>query len=426
MNTTVGFARVRVALSLTMTLAIAAALFSPATAQADDAARPSTGVAGSIASSESDVIQTAVDLYNAIGSEPGNFAFSPLSVAVATAMLYAGASPDAAAEIAAAMRFPPSSELDAILSEQLRRLQDRVAHWSEISIGNWMWVDDECRVDPRYARILSQAYGATAEAVDFGAGAEGAAARINERIAAETHGRIPKVISPEEMSRPDRLVLANTLYLLAAWQHPFSERKTTPSAFHRESGMKVDVPTMHMNVVLPYFEDEQVQVLQLPYQATGLSMWIALPRKGQRLSDLEADLGPELLRQWRSRMSRDHTVEIALPRFTIETSTDLRRVLPKLGIRSIFDSNRSSFPRVCRGEGLYVSAADHHVFLGVTEHGTEAAAATVYKLSWGMSGVEPKNVRFHADHPFLFILHDDASGAVLFMGRVADPTERMD
>jgi serpin B len=371
------------------------------------------------------VVQGATEfglaLYKEMAPREGNIVVSPLSVSIATAMLGAGAEGETQAEIAAASRFGlPEETLHSQLGALLDELDKRVSRWADLSFANGVWVDSRCTPLPDYKRLLAQYYGAVPETVRFAQEPEKTCARINGFVSERTRGKISSVVAPDMFSDLTRLVLANTVYFLAAWEHMFWEQNTKRESFHLLSGGSVSVDMMHRKVTSRYYEDDSVQVLELPYQGSGLAMLVVLPSPAQDLADLEARLTPSLLSGWVGGLTH-RGVDIAIPRFEVSDQINLIPLLRSMGMNRAFVRGSAELPGLCNDPDLYVDLASHHATLGITEKGTEAAAATVYKATLGAEWDPDAVVPFRADRPFLFIVEDMERGTILFMGRLANP-----
>jgi len=363
--------------------------------------------------------QFALEFYRRVAQDGGNAVVSPLSVSVASAMLSAGARGSTEAEIARALDFGlPQPELHAAFRDLLSELQSRVAR---LVIAGGVWVDDECAIVPAFSDLLSSDYGATMEAVDFGEAPSEAARSINEWVTRETQGKIPTVVDPSMFSNLTRLTLVSTVYFLAAWEHSFPIGDTQEEPFHHLDGAATDAPMMHRSCWVPYYEDEAVQVIALPYQGSDLSLVVFLPRADSDLVAIEEQLSPDLLSKWIEGLS-PRGVEVSVPRFESMCRVDLVPVLTDLGMKRAFLFGEADLTGVCLGRDLFVSGAKHAVTLGITERGTEAAAATVYVITEGVERQPEEFVEFRADRPFMYMVRDMLQGSILFMGRVTDPT----
>jgi serpin B len=262
--------------------------------------------------------------------------------------------------------------------------------------------------------------------MDFIGAADAERARINAWVEAQTEQRIRNLLQPPHVTSATRLVLVNAVYFLGKWLHQFEGWATRDAIFH-VPGNAASVPTMHQVESFRYAEDARVQVLEMPYEGGDLAMTIALPRARDGLPAVEAALDEATLGRWATALAaRD--VDVYLPRFEIrDAEIPLTEMLRAMGMSLAFDTTHADFTGIANGptanERVAISAVVHRAFVKVDEEGTEAAAATAVAMVAGAAppqNVEPPVV-FRADHPFLFMIRDVRSGAVLFLGRMEDP-----
>lgn len=378
---------------------------------------------GSLALAESNA-EFAVELYRTSSAGQGNVAVAPLSVSTTLAMIYAGARGETEAEMARVLRFElEQPALHAAFARLQQTLDSRaMTGVLELTSANGLWLRRGFDLLPDYVSLLSTSYGSEVRRADFAHSYSTARDSINSWIASETHGRIRDVIAPAPPpGGPLVLILVNAVYFKGLWQNQFQAKYTAPGRFRPELGQSVEADFMNRTSRYRYFEDELAQVLELPYVGDELSMLIALPRDGTSLHDLERALSRGRIDGWADSLAGQEVV-VSLPRFTIEFGLDLLSKLSAMGMPSLFEYGRADLSGMCTNPELFISRADHHVFLDVNEMGTEAAAATIAYGTLGASWGEP--VRFVADHPFLFVVRDDETGSILFLGRVANPAEQ--
>jgi serpin B len=221
------------------------------------------------------------------------------------------------------------------------------------------------------------------------------------------------------------MVLANAMYLSAGWYTPFDESATAPEIFHSPAG-DVSVPTMHLTQNLPLSDIGGARLLKLPYREDGLAMVLILPSARNGLAALEARMSIAQIAALSDRAS-SRRVSLSLPRFRVTGGTlPLRDTLRALGMTRAFEPATADFTAISNpanaGERLFIENAYHQVFIDVCERGTEAAAATVVVAAERtMSPNQEEPVNFTVDRPFMWLIRDERSGAVLFMGRVTDP-----
>lgn len=218
-------------------------------------------------------------------------------------------------------------------------------------------------------------------------------------------------------------MLVNAIDFQAEWSLRFYKEMTSQRAFQSPGGAH-DVPTMHRTFEASYAEADGHQLLQLPYFGGTMSMLVVLPRRGTALAELEAQLANDKVESWvRSLGARE--VSVALPKFKIEPASplSLKAALSELGMQHAFDENAADLSGMVdttkTDKRLFLDDLVHKATVIVDEHGTEAAGATAMLVA--VAAAAPRQpVPFEADRPFLFFVRDNASGAVLFMGRVED------
>jgi serpin B len=224
-----------------------------------------------------------------------------------------------------------------------------------------------------------------------------------------------------------RLVLVNAIYFLGDWASPFTRGATRPAPFHTSPSAKVDVPTMHQTETFGWMQGDGFQGLALPYERGGFSMLVLLPDAVDGLAALEDGLSPDALDRIVATLAPTR-VAVALPKFEVNPARtiSLSPLLRDMGMSTAFDRGRADFAGIADPpdprERLFISDVFHKALVRTDEEGTEAAAATAVPMMRVGSAMPSRPVPFIADHPFLFLIRDNASGLVLFMGRVSDPS----
>jgi serpin B len=263
--------------------------------------------------------------------------------------------------------------------------------------------------------------------VDFRRGAEAARAEINRWVSDRTKGRISDVLAPGSPDGGTRLVLVNAVYFKGKWRVPFDKDRTRDETFFLENGGEVRVPLMHQSEHVGYRQGPGYQAITLPYQGTDLSLLVLLPDRRDGLGDLETKLSAAMINEC-LQVRGTSQVELFLPRFTITWGTvELGDALATLGMRLAL-TREADFSGVNGRappdeESLFLSSVFHKAFVDVNEEGTEAAAATAAEMiASGLYSRPPPVPIFRADHPFLFAICDGKTGAIIFLGRMLDPT----
>jgi len=367
----------------------------------------------------------AMDLYGRLRSQDGNLFFSPYSISTALAMTYGGARGETAKQMAQTLHFDlPTDKLHpafAGLEASLNAVQQKGQ--VKLAVANSLWPQKGYVFRPDYLALCQKYYGTSITPVDYKGDTETARKTINDWVEQKTNKKIVELLKPGVLKALTRLVLANAIYFKGTWDSPFETRITTGQPFHSSSTRTVTAPLMEKEARFGYAESPGLQVLELPYAGNDLSMVVLLPRKVDGLGDLEAKLTTQTLGAWTTNMDGQE-VHVFLPKFKTTSEFSLAETLATLGMTNAFD-DRADFSGMDGKKDLFIYAVIHKAFVEVNEEGTEAAAATAVVMA--PTAAPPPNPRpvpaFRADHPFLFLIRDNRTGSVLFLGRITDPTQ---
>jgi serpin B len=367
----------------------------------------------------------AVDLYAKLADRDGNLFFSPYSISTALAMTYAGARGETERQMAEVLHFAMGQEeLHPALSGFVDDLNARAEKAGvEFSVANALWGQKGYAFRDEFLDLVRANYGAGLREVDFAGATEAARHAINDWTERETRGRIADLIGPGILDELTRLVLTNAIYFKGAWAVPFRKRATRDAPFTLLGGEKAQVRMMHGTASFLYGEARGLQMLELAYVGGERSMVVLLPRKLDGLPGLEESLTREKLAKWLG-IPRRRKVRVFLPRFKTACRFRLDETLKSMGMTDAFVYRVADFSGMTDKEALFVQAVLHKAFADVNEEGTEAAAATAVAVApYKLTKPPPPPPVFRADHPFLFLIRDRRTGAILFMGRVTNPKE---
>jgi serpin B len=368
----------------------------------------------------------AFALYQQVHDRAGNLFLSPFSVRAALAMAHAGAKGETGAQMAKALRFTPTdTKQHAAFGELIQGLAATRGEY-ELTTANSLWGQEGAPVQREFLDRIARDYGGGMNLVDFSRNAEAARVAINRWVEDKTKERIRDLIPSGGVHADTRLVLVNAVYFKGTWALQFNKITTREETFHVEGGGKVRSPLMRRIMEVGHFHGEGLQMVELEYVGGNLSMLVLLPDKKGALVDLESKLTAEMLLECAVKMGR-REVEVFLPRFTLRWGTfDLGPQLAGLGMPLAFtaaaDFSGINGLEPGHDDSLLLSHVFHQTFVDVNEEGTEAAAATGAAMIRASMGRPPKPAVFRADHPFLFVIRDRRNGAILFLGRVTDPT----
>ncbi len=385
--------------------------------------------------------QFALDLYGKLRTTPENLFFSPYSVSAALGMTYLGARGETAAQMAAVLHlsaFAPGLGGEALQAAYAKAIAGQILPVGKedgdftFRAANALWLQLNYKVRQDFLSAVAADFGGAAKRVDF-MHPEFASAQINAWVAKETADKIPNLVSPLDITEQTRLILTNAVYFKAEWARAFKAQATDKQVFHVTPTADVQADMMHMRDEFALTQADGVKVLSLPYgarnEASKVSMVVILPDGPDKLAAVEAGLTAKTLDGWLAA-SVPTDVVLALPRFQSTTSFDLSGMLQALGMKAPFSGEHADFDGIAKAtpdERLYIGKVIHKAFVKTAEAGTEAAAATavvmVATASMAPGPPPPPPVMFIADHPFLYLIRDETTGLILFMGRVSDPTQ---
>jgi serpin B len=369
----------------------------------------------------------ALDLYSRLVEDQGdqNLFYSPYSISLALAMTYAGARGETEAQMADALHYtlpqaelhPAFNALDQTLESRGEGAEGKDDEGFRLNIANAIWGQEGYSFLDAFLDTLAENYGAGLRVLDFAAAPEKARVRINDWVSERTEGKIEELI-PEGMIGPmTRLVLTNAIYFNAAWAEPFDEENTQDGPFHLLDGGEVTVPLMRQTASFGYAAGDGYQAVELPYDGRELSMVILLPEEGA-FASFEGALDAERLAGIVEDLGREQ-VALTMPRFEFRSGFSVNDALQALGMTDAF-SGAADFSGMTGSPDLFISSVIHKAFVSVDEEGTEAAAATAVVMVESAMPGEPVEVT--VDRPFIFTIRDIETGAVLFVGRVVDPS----
>ena len=363
----------------------------------------------------------AVGLYAKLkDSTSENLFFSPYSLSTALAMTYAGAAGETGKQMAEVLRFTVSeSELHPAMGQLIRMLLRKEKGY-QFRVANRLWGQKGYEFLPEFLNTTQNHYGAELGELDFARQTEDARRAINQWVEKETERKIKDLIPPGLLAQDTRLVLTNAIYFKGNWRDQFEKEATQDAPFYVSADKEVTVPMMHQIERFGYRAAEDMQILEMPYADNALSMVVLLPKDKEGLAELEKRITHDDLRD-STRGLRPREVSVFLPRFTMTSQFSLKDVLQSMGMTLAFDEGRADFSRMSRSEQLFISAVVHKAFVDVNEEGTEAAAATGVIMAPTAAPVQEEPPVFRADHPFVFLIRDNRTGSIVFMGRVANP-----
>jgi serpin B len=360
-------------------------------------------------------------LYRELATPGANLFFSPFSVNAALSMTSLGASGDTEAEMRAVLGIPePSSDYHQAFGALLADLTG--AHRGrgyQLYLANRLFGEETTAFSAPFLAATSSSYRAPLQPVDYRTDPEAARDLVNGWVSDNTQGAIGELVPAGTFDANTRLALANAIYFQSSWATAFDPKNTQNEPFLPESGVSKSIPLMHVKGRFRAAQDELFSMLSLDYADRELSMLVLVPQERGALAKVEGALDEARVNALTLALA-EQELAVALPRFEIKSRLDLIPTLKALGMQAAFDASLADFstmlePRATQ-EPLYVSDVLHQGYVKVEEAGTTAAASTAVVVA--TRSVTPT---FRADQPFVFAIRDNLTGALLFVGRVAEP-----
>jgi serpin B len=364
----------------------------------------------------------AYDLYGKYKSDEGNIFFSPYSIENALAMTYEGAIGKTAEEMLSVLGFPGNENVRRTGFQSINNEMNKKDKSYNLSTANALWAQKDYSFRADYFSTTSNYYGGKVTNLDFAGDTENSRQTINRWVEEQTNNKIKDLIPAGGVDAMTRLVLTNAIYFKGNWLIQFNKNNTKERDFRVSPDRTVKAKMMNLageKAVFNYGETDKLQILELPYDGKELSMILLLPR-GDDIKSFEDSLSAENLASWENSME-EKQVDVFLPSFKFETKYNMAKTLKEMGMPTAF-SQAADFSGMTGKKDLFISEVIHQAYVDVNEEGTEAAAATAVIMSNTAIMEPPKIPVFNADHPFIFLIQDKASGNILFMGRVSDPT----
>jgi len=358
------------------------------------------------------------DMYQQIKVEDENLFFSPLSTYLALMIAYEGAHSDTKHE------FDKVLHIDSpYLLNDIEGFSSNLTTWKDssnfLNISNAIWIQDKYRVESTYQSNVQKKYAADVRSVDF-INKQETVSKINYWVSEKTNNLIKNIVSADDINEYTRLIISNAIYFIGKWAEEFDRRLTKPDDFFSISNNVVQIDFMNQTEFLRYFENDEFQFVSIPYKGNDKSFCIILPQKRYGLTKIENGLDKALLDTIFNNLEYLKVI-LSIPKFKLETSYSLIEPLKNLGMKTAFNSN-ADFSGITSEESLMINRINHKAYIKIDEEKTEAAASTMVAImlsSAQVSVTKPKI--FKADHAFIFLILDNKTRGIIFLGRYAKP-----
>ena len=366
----------------------------------------------------------AFKLYNEVKTEKPdqNLFFSPFSISTALAMTYAGARGETEKQMSQTLCF--SLEQNTFHDDFRKLIEDieqDTTNGTQLAIANSLWAQKNYPFLDSFFSLVKAHYDAILKNVNFKDAAEREKARkeLNSWVEQKTNDKIKELVKVKDIDDLTRLILVNAIYFKDVWKTTFDSLYTKDRAFYLNSADTIHVPMMHSKENIMYYENSDMQVVEIPYKDNKLSMLIFLPIKKDGIEEVEKTINNKLYSQILSSLKAEE-VELSLPKFKTTFNIYLEKALTNIGMPIAFKDS-ADFSGMTGRKDLYITQVIHQAFINVNESGTEAAAATAAIMGMKMNVMKNKPKIFSANHPFIFLIKDNATGSILFMGKIMNP-----
>jgi serpin B len=372
-----------------------------------------------------DHTEFALSLYPTLEKDDQNLIFSPYSIATCLSMVYLGARGETQSQMASALQLETDRKnlgkaSYALYQSLLPKKSNEETY--QLNMANAIWVDKGAFLLTDFRYAVEEQFKSKVGKIDFATPAN-ALSTINDWISKQTQGKIPHLLTSDDITALTRFVLTNAVFFQGAWRSQFKPESTDEASFYSTPEESRTVAMMHQTCFAPYYENEMVQAVALPFAGTsnsggGLAFVVIMPKSSDNFSALTHEFAASH-EEWFSSLKPERIV-LALPKFTLSSRFDLGKPLQELGMEDAFDSN-ANFTGIDGMRDLFLNKVVHEAFFDLDEKGVTAAAATAASID--IKAVLPSEppITMVVDHPFLFFIIDLKSHEMLFMGKMIDP-----
>lgn len=361
----------------------------------------------------------SLDLYRQLKTDNENLFFSPLSTYYALLIGYEGAQHKTKQEFESVLHIKDSKLLSDFPTFS-KSLMSMVDNSNTLTISNSIWLQKELTVKADYKQAITQKYVSDFKTVDFKQKMV-ASNDVNNWVAEKTNGRIKNMISPDDIDNNTRLIISNAIYFIGKWASEFNKNHTKPAVFYSIDNSTSEIDFMNKTENVSYYENNDFQSISKPYKGKDKSFCIILPKKQNGLVAIEKELTNSTLETILTSTNNSY-VQLSIPTFKLETNYSLIEPFKALGLDKAFKPE-ADFSGITTQQPLMINGVIHKAYIEINEKQTEAAAATA--LMGRIAGLEIISSAvptvFKADHPFVFMIVDNKTKGILFIGRYVRP-----
>ena len=357
------------------------------------------------------------DLYHKVRGGGENILISPLSTYYTLLMLYEGAESDTREEFIKVIKIENEDMLNNFpaFSEKLTQINNEN---NDLNISNAIWFNDDFPFNHNYKRKVENRYRTDIRIIDFSDG-NAAAREINNWVSDKTEGLFDNIMMPSGISESSGMVIVNAVYFLGMWDSMFFDKDTEADDFELINGDDIEVDFMNQLDSYRYYEDDELKVVGMYYTGRDKSFFILLPDDDDGIFELESKLNARYISEILSNISYKR-VELSIPKFRLEVDYSLAEPLKRMGLNKAF-TDEGNFNKINEDAPYKIDKIIQNTYIEIDEIKTEAAAVTAVPFEPGALKNPPSPEEFKADHPFVFLIMDENTGGIIFIGRLMDP-----
>lgn len=356
------------------------------------------------------------------GNTTENLFYSPFSISNALALVYAGARNETALQISQVMNFQAGNRFHSDYKQLLGKIRKGTEGKIKLNIANGLWAQKDFKFLDLYIDLVKSNYNSELKNVDFVDAIEREKTRkeINTWVEQKTNDKIKDLISQVDLTSLTRLVLVNAIYFYGEWAKPFEKESTQPMQFSLVDGNQINVPFMDQRTSYNYYEDSSIQVLEISYKDNKASMLIFLPNTSNGITQFGKSFDYKYYMDIIGKL-QPADVMLSLPKFQTNCKINLESMMSRMGMPLVFSPDSADFSGMTGKRDLFISEVIHQAFIDVDEQGTEAAAVTAEVMMTTSARPSSDIKYFNADHPFVYLIKDNGTGSILFMGKIMNP-----
>lgn len=363
------------------------------------------------------------DKLNAQMPASENYMFSPLSIKTALMLSANGATGETKEEILNALGIESIDDFNEFSKDLLKRYSQ--TDILSLNVANSIWINKDKTTQSfseNFKSIAGDFYNADVKTVNN----KNAVSEINSWVSDKTNGKISEIVGD---TGDFWSMIVNAVYFKGRWQNEFKKSATEEEEFTNADGTKAKTDFMNKNAWIKYAETKSVKIVELPYKNRedkfndegeyidskvydnlDVSMYLIA-------SDNDINVAQELEATIKDELFKNTYIKLSLPKFKFEYSQNLNDILKNTGIKTALDTKKADFTKMFDSGNMWFTDVLHKTYISVDEEGTEAAAVT--SVGMGGSSLPPEPVEIKFNKPFYFVIRDNTSGEILFMGRYA-------